>query len=81
MAEQLSFYEDLTQVAESRIKELISQAEEIEACGNSFPTAGSYFRDCAVCVYLAWRDATDGWQSNDDLERLEALTNGISWKD
>ena len=79
MSKQLTFYEDLTQIAESRIKEMISQVEQIEAYGSALPKASSYFRDCAVCIYLAWCDVTDGWQSNDDLERLEALTNGISW--
>lgn len=81
MSQQLSFYEDLTQIAESRIKELICHAEQVEVLDSSCPAAGLYFRDCAVCVFLAWQDVTEGLQVTDDLERLEALTNGTSWVD
>jgi hypothetical protein len=79
MAQHLYFYQDLTQIAEDRIKELIRHAEEMEAREHSFPKAGSYFRDCAVCVYLAWRDVTVGWHVDEDLKRLEALANGTTW--
>jgi hypothetical protein len=79
MGRQLSFYDDLTQIAEGRIKELICHAEQVEAQESCVPVAASYFRDCAVCVFLAWRDVTEGWQVPDDLERLEALTNGTTW--
>jgi hypothetical protein len=79
MAQHLSFYQDLTQIAEGRIKELIRHAEEMEACEQSFPKAGSYFRDCAVCVYLAWRDVTVVWLVVDQLKRLEALAYGTTW--
>jgi hypothetical protein len=79
MAQHISFYQDVTQIAEGRIKELIRHAEEMEAREQSFPKAGSYFRDCAVCVYLAWRDVTVGWQFVEELERLEALANGTTW--
>jgi len=78
MAQHLCFYRDLTQIAEGRIKELIRHAEEMEAHEHSFPKAGSYFRDHAVCVYLAWRDVTAGWHLDDDLERLEALAYGTT---
>ncbi len=81
MGQQLSFYADLTQIAETRIKELICHAEQVEARESSCPDGASYFRDCAAIVFLAWRDVTEGWQSPDDLERLEALTNGTSWVD
>jgi hypothetical protein len=70
MAQHLYFYQDLTQIAEDRINELIRHAEEMEAREHSFPKAGSYFRDCAVCVYLAWRDVTVGWHVDEDLKRL-----------
>ena len=79
MSEQLNFYKDFTHIAESRIKELISYAEQTETYGSALPKASSYFRDRAACVYLAWRDVTDGWQSKDDLERLEALAHETSW--
>jgi predicted DNA-binding ribbon-helix-helix protein len=78
MAEKRSFYRDLTEIAESRIKELIQQAEEIEAPEHSSFNAASYVRACAVTVYLAWRDVTDGLHDDNDVERLETLTNGIS---
>jgi hypothetical protein len=79
MAEKRCFYQDLTEIAESRIKELIRHAEEMEAHEQGLPNAGKYFRDCAFTIYLAWRDVTDGWHGDDDLERLETLTNGASW--
>lgn len=81
MGQQLSFYADLTQIAETRIKELICHAEQVEARESSCTDAASYFRACAAVVFLAWRDVTEGWQVPDDLERLEALTNGTSWVD
>jgi hypothetical protein len=81
MATQLNFYQELTNIAENRIKELMRHAEETDAREQSFPMAGSYFQACAVSVYLAWRDVTDGWHTEDDLERLEAITNGTAWTD
>lgn len=77
MAQQLHFYRDLTEIAENQIKELMRNVEVMDA----FPKAGSYFQACAVTVYLAWRDVTEGWHTEDDLERLEALTNGTAWGD
>jgi hypothetical protein len=53
----------------------------MDARKDAFPKAGSYFQACAVTVYLAWRDVTEGWHTEDDLERLEALTNGTAWAD
>jgi hypothetical protein len=74
-----SFYEELTEVAESRIKGLIGHAEEMEARECGFPHAGKYFRDAAFIVYLAWQDVTEGWRWHGDLERLKALTEDASW--
>jgi hypothetical protein len=81
MAQHLYFYQDVTQIAESRIKELIRHAEDIEAQEHTFPMIGSYFRGSAVTVYLAWRDVTAGWHTDEDLERLEALAHGTAWAD
>jgi hypothetical protein len=81
MAQQLFFYQDLTEIAENPIKELLQQAKETEAREDASHTAGSYCRDCAVCVYLAWRDATEGWHTEADLKRLEALAHGTAWAD
>ena len=81
MAQQLHFYRDLTQIAENRIKELMRNVEVMDARKNAFPKADSYFQACAVSVYLAWRNVTQGWHTEDDLERLEALTNGTAWAD
>ena len=78
MGEKRCFYQDLTEIAESRIKELMQQADEVEVREHAFPKAGSYFRACATTVYLAWRDVTDGMHSEEDSERLEALMNGTS---
>ena len=74
-----SFYRDLTEIAESRITELIRQAEKWEARDSTFPNSGSYFHACAFTVYLAWRDITDGLHTENDAERLEALAHGTSW--
>jgi hypothetical protein len=79
MAQNRSFYQDLTEIAESRITELIHQAEEWEARGGTFPNSGSYFRGCAFTIYLAWRDVTDGLHTENDLERLGALAQGTPW--
>jgi hypothetical protein len=79
MAKNRSFYQDLTEIAESRITELIRQADEWEAQALTFPNSGSYFRACAFTIYLAWRDVTDGLHTERDLERLEALAHGTSW--
>ena len=78
MAENRSFYQDLTEIAESRITELIRQAEEWEARDPAFPNSDSYFRACAFTVYLAWQDVTDGMHTENDRERLEALAQGTS---
>jgi hypothetical protein len=78
MAQDHSFYQALTEVAESRITELIRQAEECDARDLTFPNSGSYFRDCAFTVYLAWRDVTDGLHTECDLERLVALAHSTS---
>ena len=75
MTQPSSFYKEITSITESRIKELIEHAEDIEAREHTFPKASSYFRAHAVSVYLAWRDVTDGFRSVEDMERLEALTN------
>jgi hypothetical protein len=78
VGEKRCFYQDLTEIAENRIKELKQQAEEMEAGPYHIPKVGSYFHACALTVYLAWRDVTDGLHDKDDLDRLEALTNGPS---
>ena len=79
MAEKRCIYQDFTEIAEIRIKELIRHAEETEAHQHGLPEAGKYFRDCAFIIYLAWRDVTDGWHADDDLKRLETLTNEAAW--
>ena len=79
MAKNRSFYQDITEIAETRMTELIRQAEEWEARNLTFPNAGSYFRACAFTIYLAWCDVTDGLHTQNDLERLEALARGTSW--
>jgi hypothetical protein len=79
MAKNRSFYQDLTEIAESRISELIRQAEEWEAQDRTFPNSASYFRACAFTIYLAWRDVTDGLHTENDVERMEALARGTSW--
>lgn len=75
MTQSSSFYKEITSITESRIKELIQYAEDLDAREPIFPEAGSYFRAHAVSVYLAWRDVTDGFHTVEDVERLEALTN------
>jgi hypothetical protein len=75
MAKNCSFYQDLTEIAESRITELIRQAEEWEARDTTFPNSASYFRACAFTIYLAWRDITDGLHTENDLKRLKALAH------
>lgn len=73
------FYKAVTKIAEDRIKELIQHAKKAEVREDAFPDAGSYFRDCAHIVYLAWRDITDGWQIGSDIERLELLVGRPTW--
>lgn len=80
MAKNRSFYQDLTEIAESRITELIRHADEWEARDSTFSNLGSYFHACAFTVYLAWRDVTEGLHTENDLERLEALAHGIPWQ-
>lgn len=75
MTQPSYFYKEITSIAESRIKELIQHAEDIDAREHAFPRASSYFRAHAVSVYLAWRDVTDGFQALGDLDRLEMLAN------
>lgn len=75
MTQLASFYKEITSITESRIKELIEHAQDLDAREHTFPKASSYFRAHAVSVYLAWRDVTDGFQTVEDVERLEALTN------
>jgi hypothetical protein len=75
MTQPSSFYKEITNITESRIKELIQHAEDIEARERTFPQCNSYFRAHAATVYLAWRDVTDGFHTSNDLERLEMLTN------
>jgi hypothetical protein len=81
MAQNRSFYQDLTEIAESRITELVRHAEEWEAQDPTFANSGSYFHACAFTIYLAWRDVTVGLHTENDLERLEALAHGIPWED
>jgi hypothetical protein len=38
-----------------------------------FPDAGNYYRACALTVFLAWNDVTQGWQTQQDRDRLAAL--------
>lgn len=76
MAKNFSFYQDLTEIAETRIVELIRQAEEWEARNFISADSGSYFPACAFTVYLAWCDVTDGLHTEHDLKRLKALAHG-----
>lgn len=73
------FYQAVTKVAEDRIKELIQDAKDAEAGGHVFPEAGAYFRACAQTVYLAWRDITEGWHTEGDIERLESFIDLPLW--
>jgi hypothetical protein len=74
MAQPLCFYRDLTDIAENRIRELISQAGMAERRDDAlFPEAGGYYRACALTVFLAWNDVTEGWQTWQDRDRLAAL--------
>lgn len=74
MAQPLCFYRDLTDIAEQRITELISQARTAERRDDApFPEAGGYYRACALTVFLAWNDVTEGWQTGQDRDRLAAL--------
>lgn len=75
MTQPNSFYKEITNLTEKRIKELIEHAEDLETREHTFPQASSYFRAHAVTVYLAWRDVTDGFHTIEDMERLEALAN------
>jgi hypothetical protein len=79
MAKNCSFYQDLTEIAESRITELMRQSEECDAGDTGFANPASYFRAYASTIYLAWRDVTEGLHTEDDMERLEALAHGTSW--
>jgi hypothetical protein len=73
------FYQAVTKIAEDRIKELIRHADDAEARGTAFPDAGSYYQACAQTIYFAWRDITDGWQTEGDVERLETLIGLPTW--
>lgn len=74
MAQPLCFYRDLTDIAEKRIEELILQARTAEQRADApFPEAGGYYRACALTVFLAWDDVTEGWQTGRDRDRLAAL--------
>jgi hypothetical protein len=66
-------------IAEERMLELLQHAKDAEAREIGFPEAGSYFRACAHTVYAAWRDITDGWHTDDDVERLESLIGLPIW--
>ncbi|HUS12645.1 MAG TPA: hypothetical protein VMZ30_19400 [Pyrinomonadaceae bacterium] len=79
MAEHRSFYQDLTEIAESRITELMREAEKWEARDPTWLSSVSYLRASAFTIYLAWRDVTEGLHTEDDLERLEALAHGTFW--
>lgn len=71
MAEGLGFYSDLTEIAEGRITDLITHAEAAERRADAFlPQAGAYYRACALTVFMAWRDVTEGWQALHDCGRL-----------
>lgn len=73
------FYQAVTKIAEERIKELIEHAKNAETRETAFPDAGSYYQACAQTIYLAWRDITDGWQAEGDVERLESLIGLSTW--
>lgn len=79
MEKLIHFYQDLTQIAENRIKELIQDAENMEARWRTSLGMDSYLRSKAVLVYLTWRELTAGWHIQDDLERLKSLAHGIAW--
>jgi hypothetical protein len=78
MATNRSFYQDLTEIAESRITELMRQSEECEARDTSFANQVPYFHAYAFTIYMAWRDVTKGLHTKDDMQRLEALAHGTS---
>jgi hypothetical protein len=78
MAKNFSFYQDLTEIAESRITKLVRLSEECEARDTNFANPVSYFHAYAFTIFLAWRDVTEGLHTKDDMERLEALTHGAS---
>lgn len=73
------FYKAVTRIAEDRIQELLQHAKDAEVRKDGFPEAGSYFRACAQTVYSAWRDITDGWHTEDDVERLESFIGLPNW--
>jgi hypothetical protein len=75
------FYNAVTRIAEDRILELLQHAHDADARGNGFPEAGSYFRACAHTVYSAWRDITNGWHTDGDLERIGSLIGVPNWVD
>lgn len=75
MTQLSSFYTEITGITENRIKELVRHADAIDARDAIFPLASAYFRAHALCVYLAWRDVTDGFHTAEDLERLAMLAN------
>lgn len=87
MAQPLGFYRDLTEIAEQRIGELVLQALAVEQRPTApFPGAGRYYRACALTVYLAWNDVTQGWQAQPDRDRLAAMAgvegtqaDNLSW--
>jgi hypothetical protein len=48
----------------------MQQSEECEARDTGFANQVSYFRAYASTIYLAWRDVTEGWHTEDGMERL-----------
>lgn len=52
MYQQFSFYDDLTQIAENRIKELVCDAEQVEAQKSGFPDAASYLEIAQSACFL-----------------------------
>jgi hypothetical protein len=82
MAKGLCFYRDLTEIAERRIRELIAHADMAERRADApLPQAGAYYRACALTVFMAWRDVTEGWQAQHDCERLAALSGAQDLRD
>lgn len=67
------FYNAVTKIAEDRIRELIQHAANTHSGKSGFPDAGAYFQACAQTVYFAWCDITEGWQTEDDVARMESL--------
>lgn len=62
-------YKEITEKAERRITELVTQALKQQD-----KYTEKFLLDSAFGVYLFWSGLTSGWQDEGDDERLESLT-------